>query len=264
MIEAVFAGTPLCADRALTLGTLLKLPVITDIDPLSDEVLAVMPDRIEVWQKNTKPILVDFLAPQFLHRLHTMRGRDPLLRAVGLKPQIPSSVLDATAGFGGDACMLAYFGAQVILLEREPIMGLLLKDGVTRAQRAGELMTVASRMQVLITDAKEYLKQLAAEDYPDVIYLDPMFVHHKSALPNKNMQFLQQHSGHTHDADALLSVALRCARKRVVVKRALQAPTLDATVPSLCIKSKLLRFDVYLTGFTLHAADTKNYNDVEG
>jgi 16S rRNA (guanine1516-N2)-methyltransferase len=95
-------------------------------------------------------------------------------------------------------------------------------------------------------DAKIYLLNLEAADYPDVIYLDPMFVHRKkSALPNKNMQFLQARSDDS-DADELLTVALTRARKRVVIKRSLNAPYLAALKPNVTFKSKLLRFDVFL------------------
>ncbi|HLF67124.1 MAG TPA: class I SAM-dependent methyltransferase, partial [Gammaproteobacteria bacterium] len=224
MIEAVLAETPLCLDRALSLGAMLHCPVISASDPKPKAYLAVSPTHLEVRQASTKPILVDFLAPKFLHRLHSTRARDPLLRAVDLKPHMPRTIIDATAGFGIDACMLAYAGAHVTLVERDPIMGLLLQDGILRAQTSGELKAVANRMHVVLFDAKDYLKTLSASDHPDVIYLDPMFVHSKSALPNKNMQFLQQQAGLSHDADALLNLACDVARQRVVVKRALQAP----------------------------------------
>jgi 16S rRNA (guanine1516-N2)-methyltransferase len=156
------------------------------------------------------------------------------------------TILDVTAGFGQDACILAYAGAQVTLLEREPIMGLLLQDGLARAQSQGVLMAVAARMHCEIIDARDYLSKLTPEHYPDVIYLDPMFVHTKSALPNKNMQFLHYLSGETLDADQLLKWALSKARKRVVIKRSINAPHLGEVKPDMCIKSKLLRFDVFL------------------
>jgi 16S rRNA (guanine1516-N2)-methyltransferase len=194
----------------------------------------------------TKPIVVDFLSTKSLHRLHTATLRDPLLRAVGLKANNALNILDATAGFGQDACLFAYFGANVILLEREPQMAELLQAGLMQAQREGELIETAERMSLVIIDAKDYLLNLNESDYPDVIYLDPMFVHKKkSALPNKNMQFLQNLSDDS-DADELLNVALTHARKRVVIKRSLNAPHLAGAKPDMCIKSKLLRFDVFL------------------
>ncbi len=193
-----------------------------------------------------KPVVVDFLSSKSLHRLHTSSIRDPLLRAAGLKANKALKILDATAGFGQDACLFAYFGAQVIMLEREPQMADLLQAGLKQAQTEGELTEAAQRMSLVIIDAKDYLLNLNENDYPDVIYLDPMFVHRKkSALPNKNMQFLQNLSDDS-DADELLNLALTRARKRVVIKRSINAPHLGGLKPDMSIKSKLIRLDVFL------------------
>jgi 16S rRNA (guanine1516-N2)-methyltransferase len=194
---------------------------------------------------NSKPIVVDFLSSKSLHRLRTSSVRDPLLRAVGLKANSELKVLDATAGFGQDALLMAYHGAKVLMLEREAQMAELLQAGLLIAQNSGELMATAERMSLKVIDAKSYLLNLEMSDYPDVIYLDPMFVHKKSALPNKNMQFLQSISSNA-DADELLTLALPRALKRIVIKRAINAPPLAGIKPDMCIKSKLLRFDVFL------------------
>jgi 16S rRNA (guanine1516-N2)-methyltransferase len=245
MVWAIISDTPSCMQRAIELGKQLRLPILSAQDQRPDYILAVMPDHLEVQLKNTKPLYVDFLDPQFLRRLHSVTVREPLLRAVGFKKNIPLHILDVTAGFGIDACIMAYAGAEVILLEREPIMGVLLQDGLARAQAQGELMLVAARMHCEITDAKDYLTALTPEHYPDVIYLDPMFVHTKSALPSKQMQFLQNLSNDS-DADQLVNLARERAGKRVVIKRSLNAPHLGGLKPDMCIKSKLLRFDVFL------------------
>ncbi len=245
MAWAIISDTPACMQRATLLSKQLNLPVLSASDKYPDYILAVMNDHLEVQLKNTKPIYVDFLDPQFLRRLHSVTVREPLLRAVGFKRNIPLHILDVTAGFGIDACIMAYAGAHIILLEREPIMGVLLQDGLARAQTQGELMSVAARMHCEVVDAKDYLTALLPEHYPDVIYLDPMFVHTKSALPNKQMQFLQNLSNDS-DADQLLNLALERASKRVVIKRSINAPHLGGIKPDMCIKSKLLRFDVFL------------------
>lgn len=194
-----------------------------------------------------KPIIVDFLDTKSLHRLRTSRSSDPLLRAIGLKQNQKLTVIDATAGFGVDALLMAYAGAEVLMLEREPIMAELLAQGLIKAQTEGELVSVTKRLTLLKTDAKEYLSNLNQAEYPDVIYLDPMFIHKKSALPNKNMQFLQN-LVNDHDADELLNLALTRATKRVVIKRSIHAPYLGDIKPNMSIKTKLLRFDVFMLG----------------
>ena len=82
--------------------------------------------------------------------------------------------------------------------------------------------------------------------YPDVIYLDPMFPERmKSALVKKEMRILHRLVGEDVDADQLLAIALKRARKRVVVKRPRLAPTLINVSPSFCVKGESIRYDVY-------------------
>ena len=49
------------------------------------------------------------------------------------------------------------------------------------------------------------------------------------------------------DAPALLAAALRCARRRVVVKRPRLAPALKGPQPDMRITAENTRFDVYLS-----------------
>jgi 16S rRNA (guanine1516-N2)-methyltransferase len=85
------------------------------------------------------------------------------------------------------------------------------------------------------------------KDKPDAIYLDPMFPHKKkSALVKKEMRLFQHLLGPDDDADRLLEPAIQLAQKRVVVKRPDYAPFLADKKPSMQIKSKKHRFDVYL------------------
>ena len=83
-------------------------------------------------------------------------------------------------------------------------------------------------------------------DRPDVIYLDPMFQPRRSsALPRKPAQVLRQLVGLDQDELELFEVARRCARQRVVVKRADDAPPLVEGVDH-SHRGKIVRYDVYL------------------
>jgi len=85
------------------------------------------------------------------------------------------------------------------------------------------------------------------ESMPDVVYLDPMFPHReKSALVKKEMRVFQALVGADTDADDLLEFAYPLASKRVVVKRPDYAPFLNNQTPSMQIKTKKNRFDVYV------------------
>jgi 16S rRNA (guanine1516-N2)-methyltransferase len=52
--------------------------------------------------------------------------------------------------------------------------------------------------------------------------------------------------GGDEDADSLLTAALRVAAKRVVVKRPDYAPCLAGMAPTMALKSKKHRYDVYI------------------
>jgi 16S rRNA (guanine1516-N2)-methyltransferase len=86
------------------------------------------------------PIIVDFLRDNSVHsRLSSTTIKDPLPKAVGVKPGIRPSIVDATAGLGMDAMHLAWLGCQVTLIERSPIIHALLENGLQRAKRNKDL-----------------------------------------------------------------------------------------------------------------------------
>ena len=60
------------------------------------------------------------------------------------------TVVDATAGLGRDAFVLASLGCRVTLIERSPVVAALLQDGLARAgQDPGDRPWVRERMHLL-------------------------------------------------------------------------------------------------------------------
>lgn len=190
---------------------------------------------------------VDFLSAKSEYRRLHGGGRSQLIaKAVGIKPKQTLKVLDVTAGFGQDAYVLACLGCEMTLLERSPIIYQLLEDGLQRARENVDFRIL--KMQLYQFNAIDYLNQLGENNYPDVIYVDPMFpVRQKSALVKKEMRMLKAVVGEDVDADKLLSLALKKAKKRVVVKRPKLAPPLSSMSPDLVFKGKSSRYDVYLS-----------------
>ena len=174
-----------------------------------------------------------------------------IAKAVGVRPGVYPRVLDATAGLGGDGFVLASLGCQVTLLERVAAVRALLEAGLTQARRFAqaedaELLPVLDRMALVETDATAYLRNRAAADRPDVVYLDPMFPQRsKSAQVKKEMRVFHSLVGSDTDADALLAAALDCARYRVVVKRPRLAAPLADTAPNHALQGKRNRYDLY-------------------
>jgi 16S rRNA (guanine1516-N2)-methyltransferase len=104
---------------------------------------------------------------------------------------------------------------------------------------------MSERMTMAFGSSHSLLPETQSEI--DVVYLDPMFPHReKSAAVKKEMRVFQSLVGSDLDADALLAPAVALASKRVVVKRPDYAPFLADKTPSMQIKTKKNRFDVYV------------------
>jgi len=190
-------------------------------------------------------IKVDFVAGASAHRRKFGGGRgQDIAKAIGLKHSFTPHVLDATAGLGRDAFVLASLGCQVTLMERMPVVAALLNDGLERAKLNSEVSEIAERMQLVSTSAST---QMNLAEQVDVVYLDPMYPHReKSAAVKKEMRVFQSLVGEDLDADNLLAPALELAKYRVVVKRPNYAPFLADKKPSMSISMKKNRFDVYV------------------
>lgn len=190
-------------------------------------------------------VFVDFVSGAAAHRRKFGGGKgQAIAKAIGLKAGVKIDVIDATAGLGRDAFVLASLGCHVTMVERSPVAAALLDDGLQRACLNLEIgQWVQERMQLHFASGYEYLKA----HQTDVVYLDPMFPHKKkSALVKKEMRVFQSVVGADLDADDLLDVALNAARYRVVVKRPDYAPFLNDKKPSMSITTKKNRFDVYV------------------
>jgi 16S rRNA (guanine1516-N2)-methyltransferase len=239
--------------KAKDLARQLNLPFV-DFD-LSDYpfLLTVTPKRLELCErdvKNSKSIYVDFLAPNLNYRIkHGGGNKQSLARAIGIKSGIRPTVLDATAGLGVDAFVLASLGCEVVMLERSPIIGALLQDGLDRFKKNSQSKNI--KMDLRILQASDYLDKIlhAKTKKPDVIYLDPMYPERKkAALGKKTMRILHELVGVDEDAAEVLALALQCAKKRVVVKRPSYAENLGLLKPDLKFSSGgSCRYDVYLT-----------------
>ena len=192
-------------------------------------------------------ISVDFVTGAVAHRRKFGGGKgQSIAKAVGLNKGATPVVLDATAGLGRDGFVLASLGCKVILHERHPVVAALLYDGLQRAYNDAEIGSwMQQNMSLVFGSSHTLLAQ--CDSMPDVVYLDPMFPHReKSALVKKEMRVFQDLVGADNDADDLLEFAYPLASKRVVVKRPDYAPFLNNKTPSMQIKTKKNRFDVYV------------------
>lgn len=212
-------------------------------------VLAFTDDRIELrsWYKGAPgPVFVDFVnGAADYRRLHGGGRGEMIAKAVGLRKGVAQiRVLDATAGLGGDAFVLASLGCQMTLLERHPVVYCLLEDGLRRLAESS-LQALSTRITLHRGSLLDAIPEWS-DGVPDVVYLDPMFPEKKKkAQVKKEMQVFHDVVGDDLDGDALLSRALAMPVKRVVVKRPRLAPAMTGPKPDVVLEGKSCRYDIY-------------------
>jgi 16S rRNA (guanine1516-N2)-methyltransferase len=218
-------------------------------DPDAVMALVLTPERLEL-RKRDEPklgaIYVDFVGGTMAHRRKFGGGRgEAVAKAVGIKGRYLPDVVDATAGLGRDAFVLASLGCKVRMLERNPVVAALLDDGLARGYRDAEIGPwLRERMTLLHVSSLTALAELSPK--PEVVYLDPMYPHkQKSALVKKEMRVFQGLVGPDEDADGLLEPARRLATKRIVVKRPDYAPPMADIPAQAAVVTKSHRFDIY-------------------
>ena len=192
------------------------------------------------------PLVCDFTGGTVLHRFKYGGGRGQSLpKAVGMRGGKTPKVVDATAGLGRDAFLLASLGAEITLIERSLEMSNLLNDGISRARDAGgDVAEVIARMTLIHGDAKDLLPDLS----PEVVLVDPMHPpRKKSALVKNEMRQIREIVGTDEDSLELMQVALSTASNRVVLKWPLRADPMDGIGPcSHQILGKSTRYDVFM------------------
>lgn len=197
-------------------------------------------------------VRVDFVSGSMDYR-RQKGGGELIAKAVNTKQN--HTVWDFTAGLGRDAFILANLGVHVTLFERNRAVAALLFDGLNRAKQEPELQMIIQRMDLIWIDVLKPESDFLNLDgksmrLPEVIYLDPMYPHDKkdkkSAAVKKEMAYFHQLVGQNEDASALLPLAKKLARKRVVVKRPRLGTHLNNQAPDYAYTGKSTRFDVYM------------------
>lgn len=262
-----------------------QLPIILHLELFTDKLSQKR--RQQLSQTATQPILLldeknklswlsDGLsvAPEWdkLQRRVVSAGRKSELLLQAVKITSDSQVIDATAGFGHDSLILASTGAQVIMLEQQPLMALLLLVEQQRMSGLANWQKLMHRLHIINTDALGYFATIdfARFNYTvkadneqafNVIYLDPMFPEDsyqdsktgKGAKVGKHMQALHQLAlpPTLDEEQQLLQSALAIVSQngqkqgRVIVKRPQFAPLLAHLEPSESWSNEAVRFDGY-------------------
>jgi len=173
------------------------------------------------------------------------KSNETVAKAIGCKSHYRPTVLDATAGMGRDALVMAMLGCKVIMQERNFAIYKLLENALNRLKGRSDFKPeIIERISL---HQQNSIDSFQKDQHVEVIYLDPMFPgRKKSALVRKEMRLFKLVAGEDIDADRLLLNSLNSGAKRVVVKRPKGAPQLAGRKPSHEILAKKFRYDVYL------------------
>lgn len=155
--------------------------------------------------------------------LRVLNGRDPLLEALACPAG--ASVLDATMGMASDSLVMQYFGYQVTALDSNPLVHLIVSDGLSRFVMEDSRFTQAMRdLVTFCQDHESYLAQVEDKSI-DCVYFDPMF---KVGIEeSKNLDGIRLLANRQTLTEETLAQAKRVARHRIVVKAHYQDPIFE-------------------------------------
>ena len=98
-----------------------------------------------------------------LHRVTNGRLQHEMLVRAAKSEKEERKAIDATAGMGEDAFLLAAQGYEVTLYEQNPVVAVLLKDALRRAKKHPVLKDIAARMKLVEGDSVECMSKAAPD-----------------------------------------------------------------------------------------------------
>lgn len=208
-----------------------------------------------------------------LQRRVVSAGRKSELLLQAAKLTAKHTVLDATAGFGHDSLILASTGAQVTMLEQQPLLALLLLVEQQKMAQEPNWQKLMARLNIVHCTAENYLAHALSQSMAfDVVYLDPMFPGDsyensktgKGAKVGKHMQALHglvpppsseaevtlfdlatNAIADSYDAQGQNQDRLEATGRRLIIKRPISAPHLAGQTPTEIWQNDVVRFDGY-------------------
>ena len=186
---------------------------------------------------------IDFLAKNPLFT------KQALAKAIGFKNQ-PLKVFDVTGGWLKDAFLMASMGCQVKAIEWHPFVFHFAKASLETFYQQNKLSSPGS-LELIYGDSLDYLNSLKNyKDYPDVIFIDPMFEGRKKSTSKKDLRILQeliQFHKQKDNKQELFKSALSKAKKKVVVKRHKLDKALSPEILQ-SFKGQSVCYDVFAVG----------------
>jgi 16S rRNA (guanine1516-N2)-methyltransferase len=194
--------------------------------------------RLEGYQHE---LYIDFCNNYYKYR-SSSSAKEGILNACGVRAGKCPSILDLTGGWGRDGYILANAGCDVVLLERDPIVYILLNDGIRRLKEKTNY-----QIEVINIDALDYLQRETVKQ--EIIYYDPMRPNENNAAKNKKeIEILRKIITSNAQSCELAKLALTKANTRLVIKSGRYEMIDIDRVPTFSILGKNTKFDIYHKG----------------
>ena len=206
--------------------------------------------------KKEKPFRIDFTSSALQDRSHSYRNELVYKAFKSVTTQNNAAIIDMTAGLGRDSYILASAGLRVLMLERNPVLYLLLQDALKQVQDQAIANNLAlvycdstdASIGNIITDSLSRWHGNLPMDLS--VYLDPMYQNTsigKRSLVKKETQMLHRlvpAEVNEENNLRLFRQATHVATNKIVVKRPKNADYIYAEAHD-CIVGSTHRFDVY-------------------
>ncbi len=164
-----------------------------------------------------------------------------LIQAINMKTNNNLLIFDLTAGFGKDAAILANYGYNVIMIERNYILATILFYALEVGFLSKEKITL------FYEDSLDFMQKYSGKK-PNIIYMDPMFEQKTNSLSKKEMQLIQMLTKDENNNNELVfKLSLKFVTNKLIVKRDnKQASLVIMPLPAYSKCGKTIRYDIYI------------------
>ena len=145
-----------------------------------------------------------------------------------------STILDCTAGLGRDGVLLSKLGHDVTMIEKNPILIIMLNNYLSRAKDI--------KARLLYGDSLSYIR-IAKKKF-DYMYIDFMFEKKNNAKPSKYDLFLRSINYNENNKLNFIEEMINYCKKRVIVKEPIKSKSgiIDCDFE---IKTKLIKYKIF-------------------
>lgn len=204
--------------------------------------------RLGLKQGSQKNLNIDWTDSLLLHRFAKTSSKELLIQALVSKKNKPEVLFDMTAGMGTDSFIASKFFKKLVMVERHPLVYLMLQDALNRAMDHEKARKFADKVELVFSEAKDVLENLNKYPQPDVVYFDFMF-ESKKTLSNKAMETLralEQKSTHQSlSSQETFELALKDKRIPKIVLKA-KKPLANEHPPRHIFEGKVVNYYQYL------------------